>query len=99
MIEMKQLIVILLAGVMIACDDLTSVEPSVTPETGLSSGALYVLCDGNYSLNNSTLALYNAVDGRLERDFFQSVAGRKLGDTGNDMQRHVVPCGDSCEPG
>lgn len=71
-----------------ACDDLTSVEPPATPETGLGVGALYVLCDGNYSLNNSTLALYDANEEQWDKDFFQSMAGRKLGDTGNDLQRY-----------
>lgn len=84
----KRVLLFLLVGVMMGCDDLTSVEPSVTPETGLLSGALYVLCDGNYSLNNSTLALFDAGAGRLVKDYFQSVAGRKLGDTGNDLQRY-----------
>lgn len=78
----------LLGSVLAACDDLTSVLPDASPVNGLSSGALYVLCDGNFALNNSTLALFDATSGRLEKDFFQAMSGRKLGDTGNDLQRY-----------
>jgi len=85
---LRWVLVSLWGVVVTACDDLTSVVPPVTPVTGLESGALFVLCDGNYSLNNSSLALYDAGDGHLEKDFFQAMTGRKLGDTGNDLQRY-----------
>jgi hypothetical protein len=59
-----------------------------TTNTGTLSGGLYILCDGNYSLNNSTLALYNFNSSSLNTDFFETKNNRKLGDTGNDMQRY-----------
>lgn len=72
----------------VSCDDLESVVPESTEAINGSTGGLYILCDGNYSLNNSTLALYDFTKNTLNTDFFQSKAGRKLGDTGNDMQRY-----------
>jgi hypothetical protein len=72
-----------------ACDDLESIvldSSGTTVDAG--TGALYILCDGNYSLSNSTLALYNFTSSTLTTDFFLEKNGRKLGDTGNDLQRY-----------
>lgn len=84
---MKHLILLLASiSLLVACDDLHSVLPS--PNNASGSGALYVLCDGNYSLNNSTLSLYDFTSKSLTTDFFQEKNGRKLGDTGNDLERY-----------
>lgn len=84
---MKRIFLSLLSAcVLFACDDLTSVVPDSNDVAG--AGALYVLCDGNYSLNNSTLSLYDFSGKKLIPDFFQAKNGRKLGDTGNDLQRY-----------
>jgi len=86
---MKNLLFYILAlFALAACDDLESVVTDATTTTEGGVGGLYILCDGNYSLNNSTLALYNFKSGKLNTDFFQTINGRKLGDTGNDMQRY-----------
>ncbi len=82
------LVLILAALVLPACDDLTDVLPQTSTVNGQQKGALYILCDGNYSLNNSTLALYDFSAGKQYADFFYQQSGRKLGDTGNDMQRY-----------
>jgi len=81
-------LLIIVAFALAGCDDLESFVPenSTTVEDG--TGGLYILCDGNYSLNNSTLALYNFNSSTLKTDIFQSVNKRKLGDTGNDLQRY-----------
>lgn len=85
--KVKHLLFVLLAGsLLIACDDLVSIVPDQNdPITG--TGALYILCDGNYSLNNSTLGVYDFSNKALTVDFFQTKNERKLGDTGNDLQR------------
>jgi len=72
----------------ISCDDLDSLNIQNTTETGEHEGSIFILCDGNFSLNNSTLASYNFRSSNLNTDFFQTINGRKLGDTGNDMQRY-----------
>jgi len=85
----RLLAVVVFVGLLLtACDDMDSVLSEPSTGEGRPSGALYVLCDGNYSLNNSTLALYDYTNKRQTNDFFQQKAGRKLGDTGNDLQRY-----------
>lgn len=85
---MKQLFLILLAGLLMAgCDDMESILPTQNEDV-VGTGALYMLCDGNYSLNNSTLAVYDFDNQTFTSDFFQTKNGRKLGDTGNDLQRN-----------
>jgi hypothetical protein len=85
---MRHLLLMLMATTMlIACDDLTSVVPD-TNDSVEGTGALYILCDGNFSLNNSTLSVYDFAAKALTADFFQAKNGRKLGDTGNDLQRY-----------
>ncbi|MDD4921007.1 MAG: YncE family protein [Bacteroidales bacterium] len=73
---------------LISCDDLVSIAPDRSTPIDENKGGLYILCDGNYSLNNSTLALYNFNNNTQNTDYFQIKNGRKLGDTGNDMQRY-----------
>ena len=79
---------LLVLSALVSCDDMESVilDRSFSIEKG--NGGLYILCDGNYALNNSTLALYNFINGTLNTDYFQTNNGRKLGDTGNDLQRY-----------
>jgi len=77
----------LVATSLLACDDLESVVP-VTNDQVAGTGALYMLSDGNYSLNNSTLSVYDFSTKAFTPDFFQAKNGRKLGDTGNDLQRY-----------
>lgn len=85
----------------IACDDLEDAIPQRTPEEKpteeepseeepakqkYAEKELYVLCEGLFNMNNSTLAHYSLTDGTLDEDFFQTVNKRGLGDTANDMQ-------------
>lgn len=53
-----------------------------------STYKMYVLSEGLFNSNNSTLAMYNFSEKKLETHFFQSVNKRGLGDTANDMQRY-----------
>jgi len=83
-----RLLPVFIAAIFAGCDDMESVLPELSVVDADLEGALYVLCDGNYSLNNSTLALYDFTNGTLDADFFQTSNGRKLGDTGNEIQRY-----------
>jgi len=85
---LKAFCLFLVLNAFVSCDDLESIVPNSNGTINGSIGGLYILCDGNYSLNNSTLALYDFKKNSLNTDFFQSKSGRKLGDTGNDMQRY-----------
>lgn len=83
----RKLLYVLVATTLVGCDDLTSItQDSNNHVTG--TGALYILSDGNFSLNNSTLSVYDFTAKTLTADFFQAKNGRKLGDTGNDLKRY-----------
>ncbi|CUT04951.1 YncE family protein [Candidatus Kryptobacter tengchongensis] len=46
---------------------------------------VYVLNEGNFGRNNSTLSYYVPDSNRVYEDVFSQVNGRELGDTGNDI--------------
>lgn len=54
-----------------------------TPPSGTKH--LYVLNEGLFSMNNSSLTLFDQESRAAFTDFFEQTNGRRLGDTGNDM--------------
>ena len=72
-------LVALVAG-MASCkkDDVNSDAPKVA--TGV-----YVLSEGKFNGNNTTLTYYNFNSGVATTDYFANVNGSGLGDTGNDL--------------
>lgn len=85
-LKQKTLIALLLAASIFASckkDDRINTEPEV-PKA--ERKGLYVLCEGLFNANNSTLAYYNYGDQKLVTDQFSKVNGRGLGDTGIDIQ-------------
>lgn len=81
---------LLLSMVLIAaCDDLED-KPYATPdidgdimETGTSE--LYILSEGLFNLNNSSLTRYSFKKGKLTKNYFKEQNKRGLGDTANDI--------------
>ena len=77
------------ACVLAACDDMEDqpgspgISGSQLTETGTSE--LYVLSEGLFNLNNSSLARYSFRSGELNKHYFEDINGRGLGDTANDM--------------
>ncbi|MEY8684899.1 YncE family protein [Bacteroides sp. AN502(2024)] len=72
----------------VACDDMedkpfTSGIIGDPEETGTAE--LYVLCEGLFNQNNSSLARFSFGNQQMVRDYFQTVNHRGLGDTANDM--------------
>lgn len=67
-----------------ACNDMEDM-PHVDAPVVSGKGQLYILSEGLFNLNNSTLALYDFETQQLQTDFFQTCNRRGLGDTGNDM--------------
>ncbi len=61
-------------------------EPIVTPEDNHFETGLFVLNEGVYQMNNSTISYIE--DGHVTKDLFLEQNGRGLGDTGNDLQRY-----------
>lgn len=82
-----RLAAVLLLACVYACDDMRDKdEPAggtVTSESGTAE--LYVLCEGLFNLNNSTLARHTFGDGKTETGYFRRMNSRGLGDTANDM--------------
>lgn len=87
--KFKYLICFFLSLSFYACDDITDKDPTpeepgnATEETGTAE--MYVLSEGLFNTNNSTLAYYSLKNGEKDEDYFRNVNRRGLGDTANDM--------------
>ncbi|WP_455593069.1 DUF5074 domain-containing protein [Bacteroides sp.] len=72
-----------------ACDDLTDRDNTGNGNNGFGVEAgtaeIYILNEGLFNLNNSTLSRYSFRNGELIPDYFRQVNRRGLGDTANDM--------------
>lgn len=101
-IKMKKIqFFLLLIFICAACDDMKDQpEPYIFPENTNESGKIYVLSEGLYNLNNSTLACINFEERKIEFNFFGIKNGRGLGDTANDIKKNgnqlwIAVCGSS----
>ena len=65
-------------------------NPATLPDTGNDWGYMYVLCEGLFNHNNSTLACIDYDAHTMYYDFFNENGNNKrgLGDTANDMKRY-----------
>lgn len=85
-----------------SCDDkITWVDGGDMPTDTKTSG-MYILCEGLFNMNNSTISYYDFTKGKMlsfqdpdkrgddktSYDFFKMQNDRKLGDTANDLQRY-----------
>lgn len=81
----KQILALLFIGLsfcLASCSDEN--DPNVSNENNLSSG-LFVLCEGNWGMNNSALDFYSKEKNSITLDLFNNINSQGLGDTGNDM--------------
>ena len=77
-------VLILLAVFVTACH-----KKPVTPDNPvISQNGLYILNEGLWDHNNSSISYYNLNTGKVTADIFTAVNNRGLGDTGNDLQRY-----------
>lgn len=60
-------------------------KDDVTSETPKVATGVYVLSEGLFNNNNSTLTYYNFETGTHTTDYYANVNGQGLGDTGNDL--------------
>lgn len=74
---------------LLACDDLEDKPSSMPQENGdvseMGTEEIYVLSEGLFNQNNSTLARYSFHQGRRTNKYFFVNNQRGLGDTANDM--------------
>lgn len=95
-------ITLLFSCLLISCDD--SIEWQETGDYPIEkeTQGIYILCEGLFNMNNSSLSYYDFRLGRMNSfqdsdkrgndktsfDFFKMMNHRKLGDTANDLQRY-----------
>lgn len=96
--ELKFTILILMIFTATACDDMED-KPSDTIST-FGKGRFYVLSEGLFNMNNGSLALYDFNSGEFDKNFFQRINFRGLGDTPNDIgiygsKMYIVVSGSS----
>ena len=77
-------VLVLLAVLFTACK-----KKPVTQESSIiGSNGLFILNEGVWEHNNSSISYYNLDDNKCTTDIFTAVNNRGLGDTGNDLQRY-----------
>jgi len=88
-IPYKNILLFLFIILLSSCDDMKDTpSPTTLPATPGETGQLYVLSEGLFNMNNSTLSLINFDSGALTSDFFLFKNNRGLGDTANDMKQY-----------
>jgi len=60
--------------------------PDYLPDTKGETGKMFVLSEGLFNMNNSTLGCINFENRSIDYDFFSILNNRGLGDTANDMK-------------
>ena len=81
------LLVILLPLLAASCNR-PEPEPEPEPQPEAYAKGMYVLNEGLFQMNNSSLSYYDFTTGQLTEDIFLDVNHRGLGDVGNDLQRY-----------
>ena len=77
-------LIVLLAVLFTACK-----KKPVTPDNSIiGSNGLFILNEGVWEHNNSSISYYNLDNNSCTADIFTTVNNRGLGDTGNDLQRY-----------
>ena len=70
---------------LVSCDDMEDKLKPVVDTGAAEPTLLYILSEGLFNSNNSTLATYDLTTKVLVTDYFLAANKRGLGDTGNDM--------------
>ena len=87
---------------LFSCDDKIVWNDGGETPTDEETSGMYILCEGLFNMNNSTISYYNFTKGEMlsfqdpdkkgndktSYDFFKMRNGRKLGDTANDLKRY-----------
>lgn len=89
--NMRKLVVIIYSLVLLfaGCDDLEDKPYTPGEANGVvedyGTAEMYILNEGLFNLNNSTLARYSFLTNSCSYDYFRALNHRGLGDTANDM--------------
>lgn len=68
-----------------ACTKEPDPQPQPPPTTTTITTGVYVLNEGLFNTNNSSLTRFNLEDSTLEKNYFYAANNRGLGDTGSDI--------------
>lgn len=82
------LMILTFSFILSSCDDEIKWEEPGEYPTDTETSGLYILCEGLFNMNNSTISYYDFTSAKMTNDFFEIQNGRKLGDTGNDLKRY-----------
>ncbi len=82
---MKKITLIVLFAILVCACHKEKPEPISSTTDG---PGLYVLNEGLWNGNNSSISFYNLETGEVNADIFSAVNHRGLGDTGNDLQKY-----------
>ena len=85
--RLSPVFVLLIVLLLWACDDMHDTPtPTDLPDTPGETGQMYILSEGLFNMNNSTLCRIDFDRSTMAPDFFASMNQRGLGDTANDMK-------------
>lgn len=87
--RVKHILILFFVVYLSSCNDMNDIKnPAELPDTGNDYGRLYVLSEGLFNHNNSTLACIDYDANTFYYDFFKQVGKNKrdIGDTANDMK-------------
>ena len=65
-----------------------SCEDPIKPIAPVAETGIYILNEGGFNMNNSTLSFYNFKTGNVISDIFLQENNRGLGDVGNDLKAY-----------
>lgn len=82
---MKKITLLLCLAFLVSACHKEKPKPISTTTDG---PGIYVLNQGLWNANNSTISFYNFETGEVNADIFSAVNHRGLGDTGNDLQKY-----------
>lgn len=84
----NNLLWVLVLPLLVAACHRPEPEPEPEPRPDAYASGLFILNEGLYLQNNSTLSYYDFTTGTLTGDLFLDVNHRGLGDVGNDLQKY-----------
>ena len=86
-LKVNVLWVILLPLITVSCHR-PGPEPTPEPQPDAYAKGLYILNEGLFQMNNSTLSYYDFSTGEFTENIFLDVNHRGLGDVGNDLEHY-----------
>lgn len=81
--QLLGLVFLSMGALFVSCDNDDDPAPQIPGES--KTTGVYILNEGLYGENNSTLDYYDSETQKLTSKVFSTVNGRKLGDTANDI--------------